>query len=358
MASWVRRVLGIAKREADRTSPSSEKPPVRSLFDHVPATVLSAPVPHEPTPVVAAESVNTAPPPFQVQEPPVPDVAPIVQQPHQDLPARVTEPQSPVAVVRTRPKVVFIGHSHLGCTAEAFNKIRDDESRPFDLVALQLLRTEIPYMVQEGGRTIYNRVLDPEVEALLAQEKPDFIVLMLEGQQAAAQGFRTPLRPYDFCTPDREFVRAMHGDYVPYRLMLSTVARRFLHIDDFISRIEGNFTSPVIAIGPPPVSGDNGRIIAVLRNNEAMRDSIQQHGVPDAQWRWKTWYVHVAAMKDMYGRHGIPFYPPPPEAFQDDQFIDPKLISDEFHGNARYGALVLRQVQHIISSMQEACSRG
>ena len=103
----------------------------------------------------------------------------------------------------------------MGCllAARADSDLSGDAT--FDFLALQLLQPTVPYLIHLDGRWQYNPLVDDTIQGLLTREDPDLVVLMIEGQQMAGNGFAQPIRPFDFCLPGYRFERASDGDLVP-----------------------------------------------------------------------------------------------------------------------------------------------
>lgn len=308
--------------------------------------------PPNPTPVVAAESGGAVTADADIADLPV-DTVPSADTLHESA-KLATEPTAPATVAPTRPKVLVIGQSHLGCVNRAYGDPSFGANPSFDLAAFQMLRPDIPYVLRIDGKVTYNPVIAPEIEQLLAREQPDLIVLMIEGQQTAIIGFTHPAQPYDFALPGQPFEPAWDAEVIPYHVALTVATRRFGHIGEFLRRIKPMFPCPVVALAPPPVIGENVTVLSMLDRHDAIREAMRKHGVPPPLWRWKIWRLHVTALAHIYQRNEIPFHEPPAAAFQDGRFLQPALVSDPFHGNPHYGAMLLRQIDDLLATTRGA----
>ena len=250
-------------------------------------------------------------------------------------------------------KVAVIGQSHVSCVEAAYRAMAGAGAKPdFDITSLQLLRQDIPYLVHLDGVWRYNPVIDDEISEFLAHERPMLTVLMLEGQHASGSGFVPPVRPYDFHVPGEPYQRACEGELVPYGMALEATAALYTHVDAFVGRIKPSLGVNTIALSPPPPIGDNQRLRGLIAEaNEQLRQIGYEAGeLPSPLWRAKTWRLHVTALGMLHARHGIAFLPPPAAALIPGGFIAQALISDAFHGNQAYGALLLRQIEGVLAS--------
>jgi hypothetical protein len=66
--------------------------------------------------------------------------------------------------------------------------------------------------------------------------------------------------------------------------------------------------------------------------------------------RYKLWRLHSEIVRRHAEQCGVQFVPHPPEAVDEDGFLLPELTANVTHGNAEYGALVVRQMEALVAA--------
>jgi hypothetical protein len=152
-----------------------------------------------------------------------------------------------------------------------------------------------------------------------------------------------PRRPYDFILPAQPELPLAHGtELVPYEAVyvsMQTTLRPFFDVMDEIRNVSGG---PVFHLeSPPPCEEENRDADRVGWKAFHSEDDVIAPG-----WvRYKVWRLHSEIFSAHCNAAGITFVPHPPEVTDARGFLRPVFRGKPGHGNAEYGARVLKQMQ-------------
>lgn len=238
------------------------------------------------------------------------------------------------------------GHSHLGTLAAAYSDAQARRGIDFELTTYQLLRSDRQHIVHiDGQGWHYHPEIAGDLSDLIDTLRPDAVVVMLQGEQAASAALLAPVRPFDFFFPDEaDHVPAPDAGIIPFNLMLAATRAIYTLPGELIDQLRSKLPTVTVALSPPPIIGDQDYILSNDIRHAGISEHIEQYGLPPTPWRVRVWKLHTTALRRLYAERGIAFIDPPPAAVDDEGCLKADLRVDVFHANATYGAMLLRQI--------------
>lgn len=224
--------------------------------------------------------------------------------------------------------MLLTGHSHS-------DAIRDGAALlGLHLPCIRLLNEE-----RGGGRRTDVPERWEQLATAIAASKPDRLLCAIGGGGPVRIGAAQHSVPFDFVLP---WLPAMPPDseaaLVPYdamrALMEQSVTKHLRALRRLLS-----FGIPLVQLETPPPVRDNDTLAALLKD---VTDSPIALSKPNL--RYKVWSLHSRVFRDFCAANAIAYIGNPEEALDAHGFLKPGLAGDFAHGNADYGAIVLRHL--------------
>jgi hypothetical protein len=235
------------------------------------------------------------------------------------------------ALDRLAPPPVLIGHSHARPIFEAAAEAG------FRLKGYNFWTAPQPAL--NPDRTAFH----PEIRRTLARG-PVFSAVGGVGHNLVGM-VRHP-RPFDLVLPGEPGLAISPGaELLPsgaVRQAIAAVIEEHLAVMRLVRSVA---TGRVFHLMPPPPLEDGARMLADI---PWMFFPHLTREVAPALVRYKCWRLHGEIVAAFCAREGIEAIPPPPEASDGRGFLKPEHYADAMHVNARYGALVLRQMRQAL----------
>ncbi len=248
--------------------------------------------------------------------------------------------------------LLYIGHSHLTALQRGAGLLEPDEggnTRVFKRMDNKLTN---PKAVREaGGWDAVKPAVARAMNEILSPLASDVIVSCIGGNMHSVLGLTNSPRPFDFVLPERPDLEMQGGvDVVPYGMVRRQLKTSMLpHLDMMlIARRPGK---RVLHLAPPPPI-ESAQHISAFPNKFA--DRIEEFGIAPAVLRWKFWHASVSIMQELCAEADIEFLSVPAAACTPSGFLATQCWADDpVHGNATYGALVLRNVDRHLAGDRE-----
>jgi hypothetical protein len=158
---------------------------------------------------------------------------------------------------------------------------------------------------------------------------------------------------YDFVLPSQpDLPLQPNAQIVPYAYV-SEVMRNFLALDLKVLnalKIAAN-GSPVFHIESPPPVEDND----FCQNNlppSFLTKGYANMKIASPVFRYKLWRLHSEILRRECERLGFGFVASPSSSMDEDGFLLREYYIDPLHGNVEYGALVLDQIQSLMTGQR------
>jgi len=246
------------------------------------------------------------------------------------------------------PRVLVFGHSHLGALMAANEGEAANDARRFEIVSYQFMREDRPHIVHLDGEWRYHPECEKELCALISSTGPDLVVSMLQGERATAAGLIAPEHPFEFHFPGEEKAFGPEAEIVPFDMLIEVCRWEHGLIGELLDRMRGHVRLPSVALSPPPPIGDDAFIVASNIRHADIGRYLRERGLPPKRWRYRVWKLHTLALRTIYWERGVAFADPPVGAQGEDGCLLREFWSDPFHANARYGHLLLGQIQSFL----------
>ena len=154
---------------------------------------------------------------------------------------------------------------------------------------------------------------------------------------------RHPTHPFDFVLPERHDLPIEDGaEVIPYEAIRASLRARTKGNLAVITRLVRVARGPIYQFESPPPPADSGWVAENLDSRMARRSA---RPVNSKFLSYKMWRLHSQIMRANVEQAGGTFVPHPREAVDEEGFLPVDLCSDATHGNVRYGAFLLRQMQ-------------
>lgn len=194
---------------------------------------------------------------------------------------------------------------------------------------------------EEVGNTSYPEFLD-----LISKLEPDDVVFSMLGgnEYAAFSTFQHP-QPFDFFDKAPEAFVAPGTEVIPYKAIAAALQNSILQGPGrALKMLKDSTRARLVHIIPPPPIADNVFIAGQSKRlfNESGFDTTR---VSPPQLRLKCWELQRHILYKLCRKSGIKVMPVPPKS-SEGGFLRAKYYGhDAHHANAKYGELILREVQ-------------
>lgn len=161
---------------------------------------------------------------------------------------------------------------------------------------------------------------------------------------------------FDILLSNQDVSHAQARVIVPHRAIAGAFTHEFARAK-LLLKIRAAARSEVYLLSaPPPKQSDEFMLQRLMRQKSGSYRgrSIRNVGVTRAESRLKLWALEASLARGWAQSKGMGFVPAPDLALNADGFLSRKMyLDDATHANARYGALVVRQICDILGSKQE-----
>jgi hypothetical protein len=223
--------------------------------------------------------------------------------------------------------LVCVGNSHLVAL-----------SKGAALLGMPLIEIRLKE-IKKAGKTAE---IDAEIRQALGKGAAKRLFCLIGGGTPAVLGLVQHPRRFDFLMPGRvELGVSEEAELIPYsamRALMEGMVRRHFRL---LRRL-GELPVPLAQIESPPPIFDGDYLIDVAAKS---LPEIKTHGPSSPMLRYKIWALHSALFERFCGKHGILYVKNPPEVMDEMGFLKPAYWGDFVHGNAQYGAAVLRRLE-------------
>lgn len=182
------------------------------------------------------------------------------------------------------------------------------------------------------------------------EEIPDFVFLAIGGVLHTILGLVEDEVP--FAVGDAELGQVPYGDrrLIPEQMMRdffrTRQATRYALLDQFVKRYAA--AAPVVCLAPPPPRGRIDRL-----DKPGRFASILERGFAPPELRRKLYGIEIDILREFCRTSGIDLIEAPDAATDAEGYLREDChAGDPTHGNARYGALVLDQMQKHLSQVR------
>ena len=239
---------------------------------------------------------------------------------------------------------LILGHSHLAALqlAHARKLVAEPaDGTHLEPQFLQLGRTRAPGPAPDPA------ILPPAALAALETFQGTAIVSCVAGNDHAVFGLLNHPQPFDFILP-----AAPHrpldetAEILPAGLVRAALSRRMTVTAELLSALRGAVPGLLFHLeSPPPVAS----AAHILKHPGVFAGKIERLGVAPASLRHKLWRLHSAIVADLCRGLGITFLKVPADT-QDanGMLVEDCWNPDPTHGNAMYGARVLRDLLAVL----------
>jgi hypothetical protein len=229
--------------------------------------------------------------------------------------------------------IVCVGHSHLGAISKGARVLGTE------ITALRLRENK------KDKRSTDERwvAVRDGIRAL----KPDRLYCFVGGGMPAILGVaQHPIR-FDFALPWRpDLAPAPDAQGIPYDAMRALMTARVRKHFQSLTKLK-RFRLPMMQFESPPPIFDNAvvaRMSGSYANEAGSPKGEAALGISDPYLRYKLWSLHSRVFEDFCTQNDIAYVKNPPAALDEKGFLAPAYWGDFVHGNADYGALVLRNL--------------
>lgn len=226
-----------------------------------------------------------------------------------------------------------VGNSHLAAVAKGA-RIADV---PVQAIALKNKR-------RKGREEEEDEAFWEKLSEEIATHKPARIFTFMGGGTPAVLGLLRHSEPFDFILPDAPDLPLDEGSAVlPYDAVRATVAAHVRRHFRRLTRIAALGVPLVQSETPPPVP-DNDFLARSVANTHP---GISADRISPPAMRFKLWRLHNQLFEQFCKGRQIGYARNPTEVADADGFLKREYWGDFVHGNARYGAAVLRQLKEL-----------
>ncbi|MFS2065984.1 hypothetical protein ACEN8M_26245 [Duganella sp. CT11-72] len=239
-------------------------------------------------------------------------------------------------------QVQIVGLSHVNAVRGAL--ARDPAALPCPVQVLHML-SAVPsrrFVVDEDGAPQLDPGLRATVRAVADSGK--LVFSQVGGNTHHFFGLMRHPQPFDFMLPERPALALDDGARLLTCGYVRAALRHMMQAEfDMLAALANATRAPLCHLESPPPISDNGYCERLLP--ASFQPWIAQgRRVAAPALRYKLWRLHSGLVAAECHRLGIGFLPCPPDAMDEDGFLLPPYWFDPLHGNADYGALLLRQL--------------
>ena len=240
-------------------------------------------------------------------------------------------------------KVLVVGHSHTGALRRGLTNYIDGElAHRYEIINLGSLPNK-----GKGAD------IPPEVRKAIAALHADVIVSAVHGNAHNIFGLVRHPQPFDFVVPKMPQL-ALDEDAVllPYSSIVASFRAKAEAQTRLLFNLKTEFGLPMIHLqSPPPIPSEEH-----LRTYPGVfAEKIAEFGVAPALLRHKLWWTMSDIFHEACAALGVA-YLQVPDCVKDNSgmLLEQFWNNDPTHGNALYGAAILRQVDDHISNQLQA----
>lgn len=236
-------------------------------------------------------------------------------------------------------KILFFGDSHAHAIKNAIER-RHEINQPVAIEAYRLLKIK-------NNHPFGDIELEEFLTKISALEPGDIVVSAIGGNQHAVFSTIQHPKPFDFQLNSNDPLED-NGEIqlIPARALHAHFKAGLTGRDGkTLQAFRASTTAKVIHLMPPPPKEDNEHI---LRHHETRfgQENIAELGVSSPKLRLKFWHLQTSILQSMCEELDIEPMLPPTQALTSDGFLKPEYYAgDATHANARYGELVLQQIE-------------
>lgn len=223
--------------------------------------------------------------------------------------------------------MLIIGHSHIECIEEAAR----ERGAPVTVVNLWGVPDPV---VGEGG----DFRLSDHLRAVIEGD----VISVIGGGAQHVMSLNPHPNVFDFVLPEAPDLPLVEGAAImpvdQARATLESIAEEDLQL---LPLIAGATQGRTIHLLPPPPVREESPIDHPMWHARVGRSTK----ISPASFRMKVHRLHAVIMAEACAAAGVTLLPPPPEALDAEGYLRPELWGRPCHANARYGAMVLDQLQ-------------
>jgi hypothetical protein len=149
-------------------------------------------------------------------------------------------------------------------------------------------------------------------------------------------------RPFDFVLPGQpDLPLDPNAEIVPFDAVRNALERESECVLQQIWALSEQCGGSLTQVESPPPAVE----AKILEHPGKSREYIRSNGVAYSMMRLRLWRVYCMIVRSFCERIGLRYLPAPPESMDAAGFLLPELTRNATHGNGKYGALVLQQLE-------------
>jgi hypothetical protein len=253
-----------------------------------------------------------------------------------------------------RKATIVLGHRHIGALTSAIaNRRFETADQTADGVHVALFEAwafngDPPYVTKTAdGEDIFNPDIVAAAHAACAGCDWPVFVTLFGGNAHSVLSLMQHQRPFDFVLPEAADLPVdLEAEILPaayVQAVLQAQMDRYLYQ---LYQLRRAVSDRILALAPPPPIGDDafiaGKLDAFFHQNFAGR------ALAAPALRRKMWLLQTRLQKRLCNEIQVGLIEPPEESRTPDGFLAPACYGhDATHGGARYGELLLQQIEEL-----------
>lgn len=236
----------------------------------------------------------------------------------------------------TGPRIMAIGHSHLGAFRKSWTlRERQGKTEGLNVSMIRLGHKNFgPEFEGAGAERRVSEALRRRLIHVMRRDKPEVIVAVLMGNEYNSLAMVRHPQPYDLLPRTEGLDPDLAG--VPEGLMARQLAdlaaQNALLIWNTLAK---HAPCPIYLLPPPPPIADETHIRSHPGQFGAL---VDKHGLNPAPLRRRMWELYCRGLAAGVADHpGTTFVDLPEELFEDGFLAEAHWQGDPTHGNAAYG---------------------
>jgi hypothetical protein len=218
------------------------------------------------------------------------------------------------------------------------------------------------YRLEDGKRSLNGTISLKDAKGIVKGLPADtHVFVSVLGTYHNILGLLRSGPDFDFFLDADDVVDRTARANVPHRAIADAFLNVFAEAKP-VREISAASRGPVHLLSSPPPKADNEFIFSRLtrQKKRAYRGKVVcDVGVERPVSRLKLWRLETSLISSWAEAEGMSFVPPPSEAFDADGFLAEEFYGDDAtHANARYGALVVKQISEIIRNRVPEAAHG
>jgi hypothetical protein len=241
-------------------------------------------------------------------------------------------------------RLLFIGHSHLTALELGHRAIQTRTPEDLGDTEVRFANLREDAYKLSGFRHGAPETLPSALKSLLADYRPDRIVLVLQGNEHNVLALVEHPQPFDFELPSEPGIAVDES-----RALLTHAAVEatlYLNLQSSVQPIMAAILAlakaPVAHLEtPPPLDSEH-----IRTHPGVFREKLTEMPVAPLALRYKMWRVRTRQLHRICGELGVAVIPMPANALDESgMMLKPALHNpDPTHGNVGYGVLAMRAV--------------